>query len=69
MATESGDQKLLGNYRKLIDLVTADANYNPANADITKAALAAHYTASLASVDDVASKNAPSKIAINDRQA
>ena len=69
MPTESGDQKLLGNYRKLIDLVSADANYNSANADITKAALAAHYTGSLAALDDVAAKNAPSKIAINDRQS
>ena len=68
MPTESGDQKLLGNYRKLIDLVSADANYNPANADITKAALATHYTAARGALDDVAPKNAPSKSAINDRQ-
>jgi hypothetical protein len=32
-------------------------------------ALAIHYTASQALVDDVAAKQAPSKIAINDRQA
>ena len=31
MATESGDKKLLGNFRKLIDEVSADPNYNPAN--------------------------------------
>jgi hypothetical protein len=69
MATEAGDQKLLGNYRKLIDLVTADANYNPANADITKPSLAAHYTGSVAALDDVAAKNAPNKMATSDRQA
>jgi hypothetical protein len=69
MANESGDLKLLGNFRKLVDFVSADTNYNPANADITKAALAIHYTASQGSVDDVAAKQAPSKIAINDRQA
>lgn len=69
MPSESGDQKLLGNYRKLIDLVSADTNYNPANADIIKTALAAHYTESLAALDDVAAKNAPNKMATSDRQA
>jgi hypothetical protein len=69
MANESGDLKLLGNFRKLIDFVSADTHYNPGNADITKTALAIHYTASQASVNDVAAKQAPSKIAINDRQA
>ena len=29
MTSESGDQKLLGNFRKLIDFVSADPNYNP----------------------------------------
>lgn len=69
MPTESGDQKLLGNYRQLIDLVSADTNYNPANPEITKAALAAHYTAAQASVDEVASKSAPNRMATSDRQA
>jgi hypothetical protein len=35
MANESGDLKLLGNFRKLIDFVPADTYYNPADADIT----------------------------------
>jgi hypothetical protein len=69
MPTESGDRKLLGNYRQLIDLVSADVNYNPANADITKASLTAHYAGSLAALDDVAAKNAPNKMATSDRQA
>jgi hypothetical protein len=69
MANEAGDLKLLGNYGKLIDLVSADANYYPANSEITKAALAAHYTLALAAVDDVAAKDAPNKMAVNDRQA
>ena len=69
MPTESGDQKLLGNYRQLIDFVSADPNYNPANTIITKTALAAHYTASLAALDDVAVKSAPNKMATSDRQA
>ena len=63
MPTESGDQKLLGNYRKLIDMVFADTNYNPTNGDITKPALAAHYTGSLAALDDVTTENAPHKMA------
>ncbi|MDX6383685.1 MAG: hypothetical protein QOK48_1258 [Blastocatellia bacterium] len=69
MPTESGDQKTLGNYRQLIDLVSADTNYNPANADITKAALAAHYTAAQAALDDVAATSAPNKMATSDRHA
>jgi|GEM_PF-5500175 len=69
MTNESGDQKLLGNYRKLIDLVSADTNYNPANANISKTSLAAHYTGALAALDDVAAKNAPNKMATSDRQA
>lgn len=69
MPTESGDLKLLGNYRKLIDHVSADANYKPANPSIAIPALETHFAAAVASVDDVAAKNAPSKIAINDRQA
>ena len=32
MPDESGDLKLLGNFRKLIDLVPADDNYKPSNA-------------------------------------
>jgi hypothetical protein len=39
MATESGDKKLLGNFRKLIDEVSADPNYNPANTKLKKTAL------------------------------
>src|SRR5207237_8058680 len=34
MANESGDLKLLRNFRKLIDLVSADANYKPSNATL-----------------------------------
>jgi len=39
MPTEAGDMKLLGNFRKLIDLLTAEPNYNPANPTIIKTAL------------------------------
>lgn len=31
MSTESGDNKVIGNFRKLIDEVAADPAYNPTN--------------------------------------
>ena len=49
MPTESGDKKLLGNFRKLIDEVSADPNYNPANSKLKKSALEAQYDAGDAS--------------------
>jgi len=39
MPSESGDMKLLGNFRKLTDFVSADPNYNPANQKIAIAGL------------------------------
>lgn len=69
MPTESGDLKLIGNYRKLIDHVSGDSNYNPANGDLATIPLESHYTASLAAIDDVAAKSASSKMATNNRQA
>lgn len=44
MPSESGDMKLLGNFRKLIDFVSADPNYNPANSRIKIAGLETLYT-------------------------
>lgn len=69
MASEAGDMKLLGNFRKLIDQVSAEPNYQPANAIITTAGLEAHYTAARAAVDGVSTNMAPNKVAINERQA
>lgn len=60
--------KLLGNFRKLIDYVSADSTYNPSNAALAKIALEAQYTAALAAVQQVATKMAPNKIAISNRQ-
>jgi hypothetical protein len=68
MPTETGHNKLLSNYRQLIDLVSADSNYKPTNPLIKKPALEANYTAARTAVDDVATADAPSKMAINDRQ-
>jgi hypothetical protein len=51
MPTESGDRKVIDNYRQIIDHVTADLNYNPANPLIAKASLATHRTAAGAADD------------------
>lgn len=68
MPSESGDQKLLGNLRKLIDFVSADPNYNPANARIKVPALETLYTSGLTATTDKNSKEAPYKVAVNTRQ-
>lgn len=68
MPTESGDRKVLDNYRQLIDHVTAEPAYNPANPLIAKTALATHHTAAGAADDAVDTAAAPYKIAINARQ-
>jgi hypothetical protein len=69
MPTEAGDMKLLGNYRKLIDLVSAEPNYNPSNAKITKTALEDHYPTAIAAAQDVPAKKAPNTLAITEREA
>src|SRR3989442_14698251 len=68
MATESGDKKLLGNFRKLIDEVSADPNYNPANSKLKKSALEAQYDAGDASASAVSAARAPNKLAITHRE-
>ena len=67
MPSESGDMKLLGNFSKLIELIT-DPNYNPANAKIKVPALTTQKTTALAAVADVGAKEAPFKSVTNDRQ-
>jgi hypothetical protein len=67
MTTESGDNKLIGNFRKLIDEVSADPNYNPANIKLKVTALETQYTAADASAASVAAARAPQKLAITDR--
>ena len=69
MATEAGDKKLLGNFRILIDYVSTEPNYNPANPKVTKAALETQYTNGAGVVGDVAAAHAPNKLAITDRQS
>lgn len=69
MSTESGDNKLIGNFRKLIDEVSADPAYNPANAKLKTTALEAQYTAGDAAVTGVAAARAPQKLGITDRES
>lgn len=69
MATESGDMKLLGNFRQLIDFVSVDANYNPANPKLAKPALETLYTSGQSVVTNVNTTSAPYKVAVNNRQA
>jgi hypothetical protein len=67
--SESGDMKLLGNFRKLIDLVSANTDYKPAKAESKPTALEAQYTAALAAVQDVPAKMAAYKSALVGRQS
>ena len=52
----------------LIDEVSAEAAYNPANAKHKIPALEAQYTAGAAPVNAVAATRAPNKVAITDRE-
>jgi hypothetical protein len=52
MANESGDMKLFGNFSKLIELVSANADYNPANTALSVASLNVQ-TAASAAISDV----------------
>ncbi len=69
MPTESGDKKVIGNFRKLIDEVSAESGYNPANTKLKLPALEAKYTAADESVDALATALAPNKLAISAREA
>ena len=69
MPSESGDQKVLSNFRKLIDFVAADPNYNPANARIKVAGLETLYTSGQTVATNVRTTEAPYKVAVNTRQA
>lgn len=68
MASESGDMKLLGNFSKLIELVSLHPEYNPTNADIKTPALNTQKAAGLAAAQTIGAQEAPYKSAVNDRQ-
>lgn len=67
MTTEGGHLKVLSNFHKLVEFVSADPNYNPSNPLIVVSALQAKETVVSAAVDDVANKNAPNKTVIRER--
>lgn len=68
MANETGDMKIIGYFRRLIDLVETDSLYEPSNAALSVANLETKLTAAIAAVERIAVKTAPSKAAINARQ-
>jgi hypothetical protein len=68
MANEAGDKKLLGNFRILIDFVSADSNYNPANAKLVKTQLELQYTAAQAAAEGLLAERGPYKLAVTDCQ-
>src|SRR5258708_10115082 len=68
MANEGGDMKLLGNYRKLIDLLAGAPAYAPPNSNLTIVALEARYTAAMAAVENVSTRMGPNKVAITAQQ-
>jgi hypothetical protein len=67
MATESGDAKLLGNFSKLIEFVSVNSDYNPANALLKVPALNAQKAAAVGAVADIGAQEAPYKAAVNER--
>lgn len=67
MPNETGDMKVLGNFRRLIDQVSADSSYTPSNPSLTRAKLEAQYAAALAAVENIAAAMAPNKGAIGER--
>src|ERR1043165_816644 len=69
MSTETGDKKLLGNFRKLIDEVSAESEYNPANTRLKVTALNAQFTAADQAADGVGATLAPNKLAVTDRES
>lgn len=68
MPNEAGDSRLTANLRRLIDSVSADPTYNPSNAALKTTALEALYSSGMAASQDVGTRMATHKLAINDRQ-
>lgn len=66
--SETGDKKLIGNFRKLIDEVSTEPAFDPSNDKLKITALEAQYTAGNAAVNAVAAARAPHKLAITDRE-
>lgn len=68
MANETGDMKLLGNFRKLIDRVKNEPDYKPGNSALTVAAMDAQYAAGTAAVQELTTHQGTSKLAVSERE-
>jgi hypothetical protein len=69
MVNESGDLKLLGNFRQLINLVSADTNYKPSNAALKPGALTAQHAAAQTAATAVPPTLGVNMDAIGEREA
>jgi len=69
MANETGDMKLLGNFRKLIDRVKNEPDYQPSNAALTPAAMEAQYAAGVAIVQELTTHSGTGKLTVSEREA
>src|SRR5580765_5548876 len=68
MANETGDMKLLGNFRKLIDRVKNEPDYKPSNAALTTAAMEPHYAAGVAVVQELTTHTGTAKLTVSERE-
>lgn len=66
--TETTDEKLIGNFRKLIDRCAGHTDYQPSNLLLGVAKLETQYAAAFASVKDVDVRLAPHRVDINERR-
>ena len=68
MANETGDMKLLGNFRKFIDRVKNDPKYKPSNSALSVAAMDAQYAAGMASVQELTTHVGTGKLTVSERE-
>ena len=68
MANETGDMKLLGNFRKLIDRVKNEPDYKPSNAALTAAAMEPQYAAGVAIVQELTTHTGTAKLTVSERE-
>jgi|SRR5215831_15956842 len=69
MANETGDMKLLGNFRKLIDRLKNEEDYQPANPALEVAAMDTQYAAALSAVQELATHLGGHKVAVTERES
>jgi hypothetical protein len=65
--SETTDEKLMGNFRRLIDQCAADPSYAPPNPLHLIPALETQYAAGMEAVGDIDVKLAPFKVKVNER--